>query len=107
MEAKVLDAMKAAAPLNFEKAGEIAEKFGLKQRAVVASAIRNEIPYENKVRVSKTGEPVVTKEDLVGTIADGLGLEAKDLTGLEKATKAALTKVAAGFNEVEVEFEAE
>lgn len=96
---EILAVMRDRAPLNYEIAGEIAEQFGLKQKAVVASAIRNGIDYVRKARVSKTGEPVVTKEDLVATIADKLGLESGDLDGLEKATKVALSKVAAGLGD--------
>lgn len=89
--------MKELAPLDFEKAGEIADEFGIKTRSVVASAIRKGIEYTRKARVSKTGEPVVTKEDLVGVIAEGIGVDKGDLDGLDKATKVALGKVAAYF----------
>jgi hypothetical protein len=83
--------MEKAQPLNFEKATAIAEKFGEKPKAIVAGAIRAGLKYERKVRVSKSGEPVETKEDLVKSIADSLGLT--DLEGLEKATRNSLIKV--------------
>jgi LysM repeat protein len=90
MEDKVLKVMNEKAPLNFEKATEIAEEFGLKPRAIVASAVRNGIEYEKKTRVGKTGAPVVRKEDLVGKIAEKFGVPVEDLNGLEKANKTAL-----------------
>ena len=90
MENAVLDAMKAAAPLNFESATAIAERFGLKPRSVVASAIRNGISYTKKPKVNKAGLAVVSKEDLVTSIADKLGIELATLEGLEKASKTAL-----------------
>lgn len=105
MEKIVLDAMKAASPLNFEKCGVIADKFGLKQRSVVASAIRNEIPYENKKRVSKSGDPVVSKGDLVEAIAENLDLDSSALSGLEKATKSALSAIATATTPEEDETE--
>jgi L-asparaginase II len=100
---EVIARMKALAPLNFEKAAQIGLEFDLKQRSIVAGAKRNGIEYVNKVRVSKTGEPVVTKEDLVKEIAKGLGVDVKVLDGLEKATKTALVAVAKGFDEPEVD----
>ena len=95
MEDKVLKVMNDQAPLNFAKATEIAEQFGLKPRAIVASAVRNGIAYEKKVRVGKTGAPVISKADLVGKIAAKFGLELTELAGLEKANKTALEAILA------------
>jgi hypothetical protein len=90
MDKMVLDAMMASAPLDFAKATAIAERFGLKERSVVASAIRNGIPYVKKAKVNKAGLPVTSKEDLVASIADKLGIEVESLDGLDKASKNAL-----------------
>jgi len=70
----VVAAMRDAAPLNWEKAQEIAERFDLKAKGVVSSAIRNGIEYKRK--------------DLVDSIAKKLGVDSLD--GLEKSTKTAL-----------------
>ena len=83
----VLAAMQAAAPLNMDKATELAEQFGEKPRAIIAAAIRAGIAYERKARMAKNGAPAVSKEALVREISDRLGVE---LAGLEKATKQSL-----------------
>ena len=83
----VLDALQAAAPLNFEKVEAIANNFGEKPRALIAAAIRAGIAYNRKARQSKTGGPVVSKDALVKELSDRLGVE---LPGLEKATKESL-----------------
>jgi len=90
METVVLEAMKAAAPLNYETATEIADRFGLKARSVVASAIRNGITYTKKAKVSKVGLPVIDKAELVENIANKIGVAVTALEGLDKASKSAL-----------------
>jgi hypothetical protein len=90
----VIAEMKNVAPLDWNKAQEIAEKFSLKPRAIVASATRNGIPYQKKQRVSKSGAPVVRKPDLVARIEVGLAFDAGSLDGLEKASKIALERLA-------------
>lgn len=82
--------MKAEAPLNMAKAEVIAAQFDLKPRSVIASAVRNKIEYTKKTRVSKTGNPVVSKEELVARIAVKYGFDVSKLEGLEKANKSAL-----------------
>ena len=94
LDAKVLEAMKSNAPLNYEKATEIAERFDLKARSVVASAIRNGIEYTKKAKVNKAGLPVTSKEDLVETIAEKLGVGIEALDGLTKASKTSLEVIA-------------
>lgn len=94
IDENVIARMKELAPLNFDLAGKIALEFDLKARSIVASAIRNKIEYVNKPRVGKSGAPVVSKADLVATIAENLAIDAADLNGLEKATKNALVAIA-------------
>lgn len=91
---KVLARMNEMAPLDFGKAGEIAEEFDLKVRSVVAAATRNGIAYNRKARVGKTGEPVVSKADLVKLIAEAIGLDETRLDTLDKANKTALSALA-------------
>jgi len=86
-ESEVLDAMRASAPLNLEKATAIAEQFGEKPRAIIAAAVRAGIEYQRAAKRSKDGSPVQSKEDMVSALGSRLGV---DLTGLEKATKASL-----------------
>jgi len=91
---EVTEVMKAQAPLDMTKAEAIAEQFGIKARAVIASAVRQGIPYQKKVRATKAGTPVVSKTDLVAKIALKLGVDVTDLAGLDKATKTALEVLA-------------
>lgn len=90
---EILAAMTALAPLDFDKATAFAEAHGLKPKSVVAAAVRAGIPYKRKERVSKTGGPVVTKEDLVEAVAEATGLTVEELAGLDKAPKLVLTKL--------------
>ncbi len=94
---EVVSAMEDSAPLNWEKAKEIADRFGLKPKGVVSSAIRNGIEYKKKERVSKSGAKVTSKTELVASIAEKIGVEADSLDGLEKSTKTALETVLAGI----------
>lgn len=94
VKATVMARMVELAPLNMEIAEKIADEFGIKARSVIASAVRNKIEYVKKARVSKTGGEVVSKEDLVGRIAEKFGFSVEDLAGLEKANKSALETLA-------------
>lgn len=89
--------MTALAPLNAFKAEILGEVHDVNPKAIVASATRRGIEYTRKPRVSKNGGEIVTKEDLVKIIAVGLGVEAAELEGLEKATKVVLAKIAEKF----------
>jgi len=91
---EILAVMSENSPLNMEKAEAIAEKFGIKARAVIASAVRNGITYEKKARVSKAGTKIVSKTDLVATIAEKFGVSVESLEGLDKANKSALEVLA-------------
>lgn len=85
----------AEAPMNLAKAEALAELAEMKDadgnarkaRSIVAKAISMGVPYERKQPVSKTGEPVVRKSELVEQIA---AVVEGNLEGLEKAPKAAL-----------------
>ena len=102
----VLAEIVAASPMDFDKATAIAEAHDLKPRSVVAAAIRAGVVYKRKARLSKTGKPVQTKEDLVKVIAANVGLETSALEGLEKAPKTVLEKLAEALgdeDEAEVE----
>lgn len=104
MDEKIIIAMKAAAavkPLDWEKAQELGEQFGVSPRAITAAATRNKIAYARKGRVSKQGTPVVSKSDLVASIAEKLDLDKSTLDGLDKANKTALEAVVSALQELE------
>ena len=83
-------AIVAAAPINKEVATRLALELGKTVRSVIAKAVRLEI-YVSQGPVSKTGEPVTKKDDLVADIA---AIVSGNLDGLEKAPKAALLAIA-------------
>jgi len=97
-DGEIMDAMVAVAPMDFNKATILGEAFEVKPKALVAAAKRAGLEYKVKPRVSKTGGAIVTKEDLVKTIAGHLDFEAFELEGLTKATKVDLAKIAGALD---------
>ena len=85
-------AIRAAAPLNQEKAAALAVEFGkdFSARSVTAKAVRMGVEYTKKVAVTKTGAKVESKEKIVAEIAALVGA---NLSGLEKAPKPVLQAV--------------
>ena len=67
----------------------IAENFGKSVRSVIAKLSREGI-YVSQPRVTKTGEPVVRKAELVAQLEDKFGIE---LPTLVKASKADLQEL--------------
>lgn len=92
MKEEIIEVMKAEAPLNWAKANEIAARFDVKARSIVASATSNDIPYERKKRVSKSGAPVLRKSDLAVKIGAITGLDMAGLEGAKKETLVALAE---------------
>lgn len=76
-----------------ETVDAIAAEFVKPARSIIAKLTREGV-YQAQPRTSKTGEPVIRKEQLVAFIADKLAVE---LPSLAKATKADLTKLAAAL----------
>ncbi len=76
----------AAAPVNKAVAQRLADELGKSLRSVIAKATREGV-YQAQGKVTKSGEPVTHKDDLVTEIAAIVG---GNLDGLEKAPKAAL-----------------
>lgn len=70
----------------------LAEKFGKTVRSVVAKLSREKV-YVAKTYVSKTGAPVVKKDETADQIGALLNLTEADVTSLAKANKTALLKV--------------
>jgi len=62
----------------------IAEKFGKSVRSVIAKLSREGI-YVSQPRVTKTGEPVVRKSELVAQIEDRFEIEVPSLVKASKA----------------------
>ena len=83
-------------PLNLEAAKALAAEFGGSKtyRSVVAKIGKMGLPYAKKVAVSKNGEPVARKENLVAEIGRFVP---GSLEGLEKASKPALVNIRDAF----------
>ena len=83
-------------PLNLESAKALAAEFGggKSYRSVVAKIGRMGLPYAKKLAVSKNGEPIERKENLVSDIARYVP---GSLDGLEKASKPALVNIRDAF----------
>lgn len=92
----IIEAAAAKGPLNLGRCVELAEmdifaNAGITSRGIVAKARTMGIPYEKVVRTSKTGDPVVRKDELVSRIEDITGLEGMD--DLSKAGKQTLRRL--------------
>lgn len=75
-----------------ETVEELAEHLGKSKKSIIGKLSREGV-YRREVYVSKTGEKPITKVEIVENIADYLGLEITDLSGLEKSPKEALRKL--------------
>ncbi len=60
--------------------------FGKTTRSIIAKLSREGV-YVAQPRTTKTGEPIVSKAELVSEVATVLGVEVDDIASLEKATK--------------------
>ena len=91
---EMVDAIKAAAPLNLEKAKALATELGKTWRSVVAKAKSEGVEYISKPAPLKKpkGE---TKADIVSNICDLIGVDS--LAGLEKSPASALTALRANI----------
>ena len=63
-----------------------AREFGKTTRSIIAKLSREGV-YVAQPRTTKTGEPIVSKAELVSEVATVLGVEVDDIASLEKATK--------------------
>jgi hypothetical protein len=90
-----MDAASCAAVLETEAfAGS-----DITQRGVIAKVRSMQLEYRKAEKVTKTGEPVATKEALVAEIEKALGVTG--LTSLAKAEKKALRDLLSAVNPVE------
>ena len=86
-----------------ETVEELAEYLNKSKKSIIGKLSREGV-YRREVYVSKTGESPVTKVEIVGNIAESLGVEILALAGLEKSPKAALRtleKAVAGLDEID------
>jgi len=89
-------------PLNLEVCTMLAEQplfadAGISARGIVAKARTMGLPYEKVKRVTKTGQPVIRKDEIVVKIEDALGVSGLD--SLSKAEKPALHKLLQAITE--------
>ena len=78
---------------NMETVKKLAESTGKTTRSLIAKLSREGV-YKKKAKTTKTGEPVITKAEIVKQIAEKAGLEFNMLETLTKATKADLQNLA-------------
>ena len=87
---EMIAVLTAAAPINHEKAQALAIQLDRGVRSIIAKCKREGIEYISKPAPAKK-KAAPSKADLVGAIARAV--DADDLSGLEKATGAALCKL--------------
>ena len=85
-------ALRDASPMDAAKAKAFAAKWDMKPRSVTAKAVSMpDVEYTRKAPVSKTGDPVERKADIVNDIA--AYVDAHDIESLVKASKSALVGI--------------
>ncbi len=75
-----------------ETVEELALHLNRSKKSIIGKLSREGV-YRREVYVSKTGEVPITKSEIVENIATHLGIEVEDISGLEKAPKAALKRL--------------
>jgi hypothetical protein len=76
---------------------QLSKELGKSAKSIIGKLSREGV-YEKQVYVSKTGEPPVTKLELVAKLADANGLDLHKLEGLDKAPKNALKYLVQALN---------
>lgn len=106
MEARIREVYNGEATEAERKAqvAELAEEFGKKNSSVIGKMVRMGIYVPMSVKKANAGE---SKSDLVGEIANFIGVDSDLIGSLEKATKVALVKVRDALAEAEKEEEIE
>lgn len=82
-------AIRAASPLDIDKAKALADQIGKSWRSVIAKAKSMDLPYQAKPAPAKRPKGL-TKAELVSQIEIATGA---NLSGLEKATGQALARL--------------
>jgi len=81
----------------------LADTLSKSKKSIIGKLSREGV-YRREIYVSKTGEKPITKVEIVGNIAENLGLEISTLAGLEKSPKASLRsleKAVAGLEQID------
>lgn len=78
---------------------ELAQAFGKTSRSIIAKLSREGV-YKAQPRTTKTGEPVVRKDELVAEMATILGIDEAMIASVAKATKADLKNLVARLSEI-------
>ena len=82
-----------------ETVDSLAREFGKTTRSIIAKLSREGV-YVAQPRTTKTGEPIVSKNEIVNDIASLLQVEVDDIASLEKATKIDLKNLMSRLSEV-------
>jgi hypothetical protein len=103
MVAAIEAAAKQAGALNLDLCVELAatpmfEDAGITARGIIAKARTMGLPYQKVKRLTKTGQPVIRKDEIVVKIEDRLGVNGLD--SLSKAEKPALLKLYSALKEM-------
>jgi response regulator RpfG family c-di-GMP phosphodiesterase len=77
----------------------LAQDFGKTTRSIIAKLSREGV-YKAQPRTTKTGEPVVRKDELVAEIATMLGIDDSTIATVSKATKADLKNLVQRLSEI-------
>ena len=77
----------------------LAQEFGKTTRSIIAKLSREGV-YKAQPRTTKTGEPVVRKDELVAEIATMLGIDDSTIATVSKATKAELKNLVQRLSEI-------
>ena len=102
MVAAIEAAASQAGSLNLQICNSLASEplfadAGITARGIVAKARTMGLPYNKQKRLTKTGQPVIRKDEIVVKIETVLGVEGLD--SLSKAEKPALHKLLAAITE--------
>ena len=84
---------------NLETVASLAQEFGKTTRSIIAKLSREGV-YKAQPRTTKTGEPVVRKDELVAEIATMLGIDDSTIATVSKATKADLKNLVQRLSEI-------
>ncbi len=78
---------------------ELAQAFGKTSRSIIAKLSREGV-YKAQPRTTKTGEPVVRKDELVAEMATILGIDEATIASVAKATKTDLKNLVNRLSEI-------
>ena len=84
---------------NMDTVKTLAQAFGKTTRSIIAKLSREGV-YKAQPRTTKTGEPVVRKDELVAEIATMLGIDDSTIATVSKATKADLKNLVQRLSEI-------